>query len=297
MEPDVDHYQVLGLPSGEEGANLKIEDITKAYKLKALKLHPDKNPDDPDAAANFQKLRSSYDVLSNEKTRKLFDDLLRIKREKKVRQTQYDVKRQKMMSDLEKREKEAFTPDPVAKAREEEERIKKKLQEEIAKIRAMHANRGGGFAAAMEETTGKGGESLGADGGSGAVDKEKVLKVTWDKVGGGDYSAEGLRELFGKFGEVEDVVIRSSKKKGSALVVMASKEAAVAAMGIVSGDISNPLLVLPLKPAATTIHSSPSAQRPEEPEGPAVGNLVGAGYQAFENSVLEKLRKAAQKQK
>lgn len=36
-----------------------------------------------------------------------------------------------------------------------------------------------------------------------------------------------IRELFETFGEVKDVVIRSSKKKGPALVVMATKEAAV----------------------------------------------------------------------
>jgi len=53
-----------------------------------------------------------------------------------------------------------------------------------------------------------------------------VLKVSWEKVGE-DYTAEGLRELFSKFGEVDDVVIKSSKKKGSALVVMATKDAAV----------------------------------------------------------------------
>jgi DnaJ family protein C protein 17 len=33
--------------------------------------------------------------------------------------------------------------------------------------------------------------------------------------------------LFSKFGEVEDVVIKGNKKKGSALVVMATKQGAV----------------------------------------------------------------------
>jgi DnaJ family protein C protein 17 len=44
------------------------------------------------------------------------------------------------------------------------------------------------------------------------------------------YSAERLRELFSKFGEVKDVVIRSNKekkKRGQALVEMATEEAAV----------------------------------------------------------------------
>ncbi|KAG2670276.1 hypothetical protein I3760_14G078000 [Carya illinoinensis] len=45
---------------------------------------------------------------------------------------------------------------------------------------------------------------------------------------------------------VEDVVIKSAKKKGSALVVMVNKEAAGSATRSVPGHISNPLLGLPL---------------------------------------------------
>ncbi|GMG99309.1 hypothetical protein Nepgr_001149 [Nepenthes gracilis] len=287
----IDHYRVLGLPSGDEGAKLTAKEISKAYKVKALELHPDKRRDDPNAHASFQKLKSSYEILKDEKARKLFDDLLRIKREKELRQTQSDTKRQKLVSDLEKREKAAFTPGQDAKAQEEEERIKKKLQEEIARIRAMHNSNRGAFA--KEETMMEESEYMDGNGGGG-LDNEKVLKVSWDKVGG-DYNADRLRKLFQRFGEVEDVVIRSSKKKGSALVVMASKEAAVVATGSMSGDLSNPLLVLSLKPSS--INTSPCAQKPVEPDGPTTGNLIGARYQAFENSVLEKLRKAAEKQK
>ena len=64
----------------------------------------------------------------------------------------------------------------------------------------------------------------------------------------------------------------------------------VAAVGNVLGSLSNPLLVLPLKPAQTTPVFS-CAQDGVEPDEPKLNNLVGAGYQAFEDSVLEKLRK------
>ncbi|KAK4284876.1 hypothetical protein QN277_001652 [Acacia crassicarpa] len=291
MDAAADHYLVLGLPSGEEGAKLTEKEISKAYKLKALELHPDKRPDDPNAHSNFQKLKTSYEILKDEKARKLFDDLLRVKREQQRRLSQRDGKRRKMVSDLEERERAAFATDPSVKEREEEERIARQLKEEIARIRAMHANKGVPTEPDLKnKSTGVGKESM-ATGGPG-LDKEKALKVSWERVGEG-YTAEKLRELFSEFGEVEDVVIKGSKKKGSALVVMATKEGAVASTGTVCGHLSNPLLVIPLQPAVATQFSS--AEQPVVPD--KISNLVGAGYQAFENSVLEKLQKASQKRK
>ncbi|KAK7390805.1 hypothetical protein VNO78_18889 [Psophocarpus tetragonolobus] len=284
MEAEIDHYAVLGLPSGEEGAKLTDKEINKAYRWKALELHPDKRPDDPNAAANFQQLRTSYDVLGDDKARKLFDDLLRVKRERQLRHSHRDGKRRKMVSDLERRERDAYAPDPSAKDRDEEARIARQLKEEIARIRSMHGKQAP--PPPPPPPPSKPNQT------SSGVDQAKVLKVTWEKVGE-DYSADKLRELFSKFGVVEDVVIKGTKKKGSALVVMAAKEGAVAATGSVIGHLSNPLLVLPLKPATV----ADSSNVPRSAETARMSNLVGAGYQAFEDSVLKKLQKAAEKQR
>ncbi|KAL5789711.1 hypothetical protein ACOSQ2_004599 [Xanthoceras sorbifolium] len=231
---DVDHYEVLGLPSGVEGAKLIEKEISKAYKFKALELHPDKRPDDPNARANFQKLKSSYDILKDEKARKLFDDLLKIKHEKQQRQSQHDSKKRKMMSDLEERERAVFAPEPAVKARQEEKRIARQLKEEIERIRAMHVKKEAAASFALHRET----KQSGGGGAGAGLDKEKMLKVSWEKVGE-DYTAERLRELFSEFGVVEDVVIKSSKKKGSALIVMANKDAVVAATGSVCSSLSN----------------------------------------------------------
>lgn len=52
---DTTYYDLLGVPP-----DAKEIDIKKAYRKAAIKLHPDKNPDDPDAGAKFQSVRHQY---------------------------------------------------------------------------------------------------------------------------------------------------------------------------------------------------------------------------------------------
>ena len=54
-----------------------------------------------------------------------------------------------------------------------------------------------------------------------------------------------------------------------------------------SGDLSNPLRVLPYEPIAAA--EVPPVQTAAEAE--RLDHLVGTGYQAYEDSILEKLRK------
>ncbi|KAK7054723.1 hypothetical protein VNI00_003186 [Paramarasmius palmivorus] len=52
-------YSALGLQEG-----VTIDQVKSTYKQLALKTHPDKNPNDPNATAEFQKLGEAYNVLS-----------------------------------------------------------------------------------------------------------------------------------------------------------------------------------------------------------------------------------------
>ncbi len=63
-----DYYSVLGVSKGASK-----EDIQKAYRNLARKLHPDVNPDDPGAKKKFQKLQEAFDVLGNEEKRRMYD--------------------------------------------------------------------------------------------------------------------------------------------------------------------------------------------------------------------------------
>ena len=64
-----DYYDVLGV-----GRNATEEDIKKAYRKLALKWHPDKNPNNKKAAeAKFKIIAEAYEVLSDLKKRKVYD--------------------------------------------------------------------------------------------------------------------------------------------------------------------------------------------------------------------------------
>jgi curved DNA-binding protein CbpA len=53
-------YAILGLNHSPKPS---ADEIRKAYLAKALELHPDKNPNDPQATAKFQNLNKAYDTV------------------------------------------------------------------------------------------------------------------------------------------------------------------------------------------------------------------------------------------
>lgn len=57
------------------------------------------------------------------------------------------------------------------------------------------------------------------------------------------------------------------------------------------GDISNPLLVLPLLPSATESGYDPGNKQAEAVNDTPLNNIVGAGYHAYEDTILKKLQK------
>jgi DnaJ-class molecular chaperone len=63
-----DYYKILGVKRDASAA-----EIQKAYRDLARKYHPDLNPNDKKAKEKFQKVQSAFDVLNDEKKRKMYD--------------------------------------------------------------------------------------------------------------------------------------------------------------------------------------------------------------------------------
>ncbi|MFP4415767.1 MAG: DnaJ C-terminal domain-containing protein [Chitinivibrionales bacterium] len=65
-----DYYKVLGI---EKSAS--PEDIKKAYRKLAMKYHPDKNPDNPQASERFREITEAHEVLSDPEKKKKYDTM------------------------------------------------------------------------------------------------------------------------------------------------------------------------------------------------------------------------------
>lgn len=67
-EHDFHLYTRLNITKTASAAEVK-----KAYRVASLRVHPDKNPDDPSAAQKFQEVNEAYVILSDETKRKRYD--------------------------------------------------------------------------------------------------------------------------------------------------------------------------------------------------------------------------------
>jgi molecular chaperone DnaJ len=63
-----DYYEVLGVAK-----DATADQIKSAYRKLAMKYHPDRNPDNPEAKEKFTEISEAYEVLSNAEKRQRYD--------------------------------------------------------------------------------------------------------------------------------------------------------------------------------------------------------------------------------
>uniref|UniRef100_A0A7I4ELD9 J domain-containing protein n=1 Tax=Physcomitrium patens TaxID=3218 RepID=A0A7I4ELD9_PHYPA len=229
MEEQEDLYAVFRLQ--ESGPQVQNADIRKAYRKRALELHPDKRGDDPGAAVEFQKLQKAYEILNDERARASYDELLRVRKERVDKESKQSEKRQKMMRTLAEKEK-AY--DREQKVKLEEDYVQKQLKEQIASINKAHGrksvarsyfdlgtssglhapqirketpafdmrNSAGLNRHQFKEPSFAAPEIPISNSNSEATEAERTLKVSWTCLegGAGDYSAAQLEKIFQEFG-------------------------------------------------------------------------------------------------
>ena len=63
-----DAYELLGVARDADETQIK-----KAFRKAARELHPDVNPDDPEAEARFKEVAEAYEILSDPERRATYD--------------------------------------------------------------------------------------------------------------------------------------------------------------------------------------------------------------------------------
>jgi len=281
----LDLYELLGV---EVMADAKT--IKKAYRKKALTCHPDKNPDDKKAIELFHQLSDALEVLTDENTRKAYDNVLKARKAQEIRVRAMDAKRQKLKDKLDKGEKlheeeMDMKLDEEAKFAAEVERLRKEgsrqLEEEQEVMRKQMA----------EEARAK----ASSNGTTGAA----RVKVRWDrKVMSWPYDKDNLTSIFSKYGEVTAVVV-NAKKGGSALIEFANMAEAQMAAKIETGFPGNKLTVKPLWEeegmGVSKMSNGTSASDVIDLTGPQ--GCQGALSNDFESLVMRNMRQAEERRK
>ncbi|KAJ8720255.1 hypothetical protein PYW07_012298 [Mythimna separata] len=270
---DVDLYAVLDVPITATESEIK-----KAYRKKALKCHPDKNPDDPKAAETFHALSQALEILCDVSARAAYDKVLRAKAAAKLRHQELDSKRQKLKEDLERREREAESGSSNLTDAQKLAAEIERLQREGNRLLIEEQQR-------MKEEIRKTMNMMSQPVWDSSLNRIKIKwKADKNDSSNGGYDENTLRRFLKKYGDIVALIV-SPKKKGSALVEFANKEASELALELEKGLPENPLEL-------KWVNERPVLTTKKEATGPSV-----ISDRDYESLVLTKMRQAAERQK
>eukprot|EP01104_Vermistella_antarctica_P017882 TRINITY_DN6440_c3_g1_i1.p1 TRINITY_DN6440_c3_g1~~TRINITY_DN6440_c3_g1_i1.p1 ORF type:complete len:366 (+),score=128.48 TRINITY_DN6440_c3_g1_i1:216-1313(+) len=284
-EDNYDYYEVLGVTP-----IASVKEITKAYRKKALRYHPDKNPDDAEAARLFEQIRKASEILVDESARKAYDGVMRVKQARKRRDAAMDSKRKRMRDNLFEKE------EAHRQQRMEEDQARRRLQVEIERLRKKR------------KTT----PSFDVNESDGGVDggRDDSTTVT-AKYQPGFYNTKRLKKLFANYGDV--VSVDATDRKATILFrTVAGAQSALNCDGVPGQKLRVSMKTVstgnPRRNAvggpvfATNYGSFPGSvpgnrSHPNPNKGSSTTPVSGGVEPDFEEMVLAKMMRKAQQQK
>ncbi|KAH8725740.1 hypothetical protein GQ44DRAFT_739262 [Phaeosphaeriaceae sp. PMI808] len=214
-----DFYELLGVTFDAEESVIK-----KAYRKASIRFHPDKNPDNKDAADRFIYLGWARDILLDSSLKGEYDRARTRRREKVLQDELLDGRRRKMKQDLERREREGQEfahslkrkraedmseaekrAQEIHRLAEDGKRRRKEAQERLEKKRKEEDE---ASAIDLEEpqqpTIPKSTSTSEIDRTVKIRFQREVATTAWDK--------HKIQSMFSKYGKIDSVVIGKDKK-------------------------------------------------------------------------------------
>ncbi|KAF2025170.1 DnaJ-domain-containing protein [Setomelanomma holmii] len=214
-----DFYELLGVTFDADAQAIK-----KAYRKASIKYHPDKNPDNKDAADRFIYLGWARDILLDANLKGDYDRARTRRREKVLQDELLDGRRRKMKDDLERREQDGkefvnglkrkraeemseaekrareihrLAEDGKRRRKEAQERMEKRRKEEEEEASFVDMSE-------PQPTAPQPGETPEID---------RTVKIRFQREGDcSDWDKDRVQKMFSKYGKIDSVVMGKDKK-------------------------------------------------------------------------------------
>jgi DnaJ family protein C protein 17 len=215
-----DYYELLAVPFDAEEAVIK-----RAYRKASIRYHPDKNPDNKDAADRFIALGWARDILIDPKLKGEYDRARTRRREKAFQDELLSGNRRKMKEELERRERESADfgaslkrkrAADLSEAERREMEIQRlaedgKRRRKEAQDRKEQARRDeeAAVAAAAEPVRSPARKTRPGE----SAELDRTVKIRFHREGEtAAWDKDTVRRMFEKYGKIDSIIMGKDKK-------------------------------------------------------------------------------------